>query len=106
MNGIVKNLNDDTFESEVSSGVTLVDFSAEWCGPCRMMAPILEEVARDIDDKAVVAKVDVDESQKASQQFQVTSIPTVILFKDGEELERVVGVHDSEALKNMVLKAL
>ncbi len=104
--GVIKKLEDETFKEGVAQGVTLVDFYADWCGPCRMMNPILEELALEMKGKAVVAKVDTDQSQKISAELQVTSIPTIILFKDGAEAERVVGVRAAEDLRALIESAL
>ncbi|MEM1282245.1 MAG: thioredoxin [Chlamydiota bacterium] len=99
-------LNDDNFEAEISSGVTLVDFFADWCGPCRMIAPIVEELANEMNGKAKVGKLDIESSQNVTAKYQVTSIPTIILFKDGEEANRVVGVRDKAALQSLIEEAL
>jgi len=98
-----KFLTEDTFEQEISSGVTLVDFYADWCGPCRMLTPVLEDVAKDIDGKATIAKIDIDQAQKTASSFQVTSIPTLVLFKDGKEVGRLVGLRDKDTIKEFVL---
>ncbi len=97
-------LNDDNFQQEVSTGVTLVDFYADWCGPCRMMEPIIEELSTEMEGKAKIAKLDIETSQKTTSNFNVTSIPTIILFKDGQEVERIVGVKDLDALKGILTK--
>lgn len=102
----VKKLSEEEFETEIKSGVTLVDFYAEWCGPCRMMSPVIEEVAGELDGKASFGKVDIDKSNKAASSFQVTSVPTLILFKDGKEVDRVVGLRDTDELKTFVSAAL
>ena len=104
--GLIKELNDDNFTQIISSGVTLVDFSAEWCGPCRMLAPILETVAKAVQGKALVAKVDVDQAQKVSASFSITSVPTLILFKNGKEVSRTVGLKDEAALEHFITSAL
>ena len=101
-----KELNDTNFKESIASGVTLVDFYADWCGPCKMITPILEELAGDLEGKASIAKVDVDSSQETATHYGVTSIPTLILIKDGSEVDRVVGVRDKDALLSMVNKAL
>ena len=85
-------LTNDNFDSTVGSGVTLVDFWAEWCGPCKMMTPVIDELASEFGDKVTVAKIDVDSQQELATKFQVSSIPTIIVFKDGEIAERFVGV--------------
>jgi len=105
-NGLIKHFTDDSFESEISKGVTLVDFHADWCGPCRMLAPVLEEVSKEIKGKASVGKVDIDKEQKIAAQFQITSVPTMILFKDGKEVNRLVGLRNAEAIKELILAAV
>lgn len=102
----MKHLTDANFAKETEKGVTLVDFHANWCGPCRMLAPVLEQVASDIQGKAVIAKVDIDSEQKTAAQFQITSVPTMILFKNGKEIKRLVGLRNAEAIKEMILAAV
>ncbi len=89
----ITTLTDANFNEEVKGSVepVLVDFWAEWCGPCKMIAPILEEIANDQVGKLRVAKLNVDEAPGTARQFQVMSIPTLILFKDGEMQKRIVG---------------
>ncbi|MBA3958120.1 MAG: thioredoxin [Parachlamydiaceae bacterium] len=101
----VKYLNDENFEATIKKGVTLVDFYADWCGPCRRIAPVIEELAAELNGKAVIAKLDVEQAQKTTATFQVTSIPTIILFKDGQEVKRIVGLADKESLKKLILSA-
>ena len=91
-------LNDQTFDDAVKSGTVLVDFWAPWCGPCRMQGPILDEVAQTIGDKATIAKVNVDEAQQVAAKFGVRSIPTLIIFKDGEATQTLVGLQQAAAL--------
>ena len=76
-------LDDNSFKKTISKGVTLVDFYADWCGPCRMIAPIIEELSTEFDGKATIAKLDIEKAQEVTFEFQVTSIPTIMLFKDG-----------------------
>ena len=92
-------LNEKNFEDTIKSGVTLVDFWAEWCGPCQMMMPILEELTEIMGDKATVAKLNVDEAPSLAAQFRVMSIPTLIIFKDGQPVDQMVGVQQADALK-------
>lgn len=102
----LKYLNDDNFASEVTQGVTLVDFYADWCGPCRMMEPIIEELATEMQGKAKIAKLDIEAAQKVTSNYNVTSIPTLILFKNGEEVQRIVGVKDKDTLAEVINGAL
>lgn len=102
----LKHFTDEDFNENVSKGVTLVDFYADWCGPCKMITPIVEELAVELADQATVAKVDVDNAQQTATQLGVTSIPTIILFKEGQEVERVVGLKDKDSLKKMIQAAL
>ncbi|NGX35059.1 MAG: Thioredoxin [Candidatus Anoxychlamydiales bacterium] len=102
----IKMLDESNFSKEIEKGVALVDFFAEWCGPCRMLAPVVEEVASSLKDKATFGKVDIDKQVKLATEYQVTSIPTLVLFKDGKEVDRIVGLRDEKALKEFVEKAL
>lgn len=106
MDGLMKHLTDANFNEEIKKGVTLVDFHADWCGPCRMLAPVLEQVAKEIKGKAVIAKVDIDSEQKTATQFQITSVPTMILFKDGKEVNRLIGLRNAEAVKDFILSVV
>jgi thioredoxin 1 len=103
--GNIVQLDDGNFEEITKSGVTLVDFFAEWCGPCRMLAPILEEVARELSGKVKIGKLDIDKSHITAKAHHVTSVPTIILFKDGEEVNRLVGLRDADAIKDFATSA-
>lgn len=94
-------VDDDTFEGEIeeAEGLAMVDFWAEWCGPCRMVSPIVEELAEEYEGDVKVAKVDVDESQRTAQKFNVRSIPSILFFKDGEHVDTVVGAVPKEQLE-------
>ncbi|BBZ09656.1 thioredoxin [Mycolicibacterium doricum] len=93
-------VTDDSFSNDVltSSTPVLVDFWATWCGPCKMVAPVLEEIASEKAGALTVAKLDVDANPTTARDFQVVSIPTMILFKDGEPVKRIVGAKGKAAL--------
>lgn len=92
---------DANFQVEVlqSEKPVLVDFFAEWCGPCKMQGPIVEELAREVGDKFKVGKMDVDASPETAQKFGIMSIPTLIIFKDGKVAEQMIGLHGKDDLK-------
>jgi thioredoxin 1 len=98
----IAHLTDENFQEVISKGVTLVDFYATWCGPCRMIAPIVEQLSAKVQGKARVAKLDIDQAQQTTASLQITSVPTLILFKDGKEVKRVVGVKDLDYLLSLV----
>ncbi|MFO8060695.1 MAG: thioredoxin [Bacillota bacterium] len=99
-----KQVTDATFPSEVleSDIPVLVDFWAEWCAPCHMITPILEELATEYAGRLTIAKVNVDESNQVAREFGVMSIPTLMLFKDGEPVMRQVGLTPAQQLKNQI----
>lgn len=91
--GKAMELTSDTFKAETASGVVLVDFWAPWCGPCKMIAPTIEQLADEYDGKAKVCKVNLDEevNRPVGEEFQISAIPTLLVFKDGEIVKRFVG---------------
>lgn len=100
------NATDQDFKTETGEGVVLVDFWAPWCGPCKMIAPVLEELDGDLDGKAKIVKVNVDENQDTASQYGVMSIPTLFVMKDGEVVDKTVGFQPKEALAELVNKHL
>ncbi|MEJ2292032.1 MAG: thioredoxin [Deinococcales bacterium] len=90
-------LTDDNFQDETNDGLVLVDFWAPWCGPCRLVSPVIEDLAGDYEGKLKVGKVNVDDNQQVAMQFRVMSIPTVILFKDGQPVETMIGAQPKSA---------
>lgn len=104
----VVTLSEDNWEQEVLKSDTpvLVDFWAQWCGPCRMVAPVLDQIASEMDGKVRVAKLDVDSNQKIAYQFQVSSIPTFILFKDGQMADRMMGAMPKSAFESFINRNL
>ena len=98
----VKILSDENFKATINSGVSLVDFWAAWCGPCRVQGPIVDEVADEIGNKANICKLDIDQHQKTAKLLGIQSIPTMLLFKDGKIVEKFVGVKP----KGVLLKAV
>ncbi|MFB9326898.1 MULTISPECIES: thioredoxin [Paenibacillus] len=95
-------LTKDTFNQSIESGVTLVDFWAPWCGPCKMQLPIVEELSTELSGTATIAKINVDEEPELASQFGVMSIPTLILFKDGQPVDKMVGLQSKDSLKNKI----
>lgn len=104
----VEHFTNDTFNDKVlqANATVLVDFWAPWCGPCKMLGPIIEELANDLDGKAVIGKVNIDEEQELAVKYGVMSIPTVIYFKNGEEVTRLIGVQSREKLLETANKLL
>lgn len=95
-------LTKDNFEEELKSGYVLVDFWAEWCTPCKMLNPIIDEIAEEMSGKLKVASLDVDSNPELSQQFGVQSIPTIILFKDGQPVDRSIGAVPKDNLVSFI----
>lgn len=95
---------DAEFSANIATGITLVDFWAEWCGPCQVMLPRLEELATMLEWKAIVMKHNVDNDPEVPTQFRIMSIPTIVVFKDGQPVEKFVGVQDIATLEAAVAK--
>ncbi|HWA09332.1 MAG TPA: thioredoxin [Opitutaceae bacterium] len=105
MSAKIANLTTDTFKSAIASSSTplLVDFWAPWCGPCKAIAPILEELAGELDGKVTIAKLNVDENDAVSAEYGVRAIPTMLLFKGGQLVDQIVGLMPKAALKDKLL---
>lgn len=106
MSDLVKHINDADFQSEVAQGVTVVDFWAPWCGPCKMIAPLLDELAGELQGQARIVKMNVDENPVVAGQFGIMSIPTLLLFKNGQKIDQRVGGQAKPALKSFIEQAL
>jgi len=100
----IVNATDKTFQSEVASGLVLVDFWAPWCGPCKMIAPVLEDLNMRLNGTLKIVKVDVDENQNTAKNYGVMSIPTLLVLKNGAVVDNVVGFKPVEALEELILK--
>lgn len=99
----MQHFNEETFSQAEKSGVTaLIDFYADWCGPCKMLSPVIEELAREMEPDVLVGKVNVDEVPGIASRFGVMSIPTVVVLKDGEEKQRTVGFTSKAKLLSMI----
>jgi thioredoxin 1 len=95
-------LTNENFDATVAEGVTMVDFWAPWCGPCRMIAPVIEELAADFEGKATIAKVNTDEQQDLAVKFGIRSIPSILFIKDGEVVDQMVGAASKEAFAEKI----
>ncbi|NOQ22865.1 MAG: thioredoxin [Candidatus Aegiribacteria sp.] len=100
----VKHIKSNEIEEAASSKdkISLIDFSAAWCGPCKMLTPVLEKVSGDLDDKVAFYHLDVDESPDASSKFGIRGVPTMIIFHNGQEIDRMVGFRDRNALQTQL----
>ena len=98
----MKNITEKEFESEVKEGIVIVDFFATWCGPCRMMSMILEEIEEEVKDKVKIVKVDVDENENLARKFGIMSIPTILLYVNGKMYEKHVGLWQKESLLELI----
>jgi thioredoxin 1 len=106
MNENTKVLTNETFMSEIANGVTLVDFYADWCMPCKMLSPTIAAIANDFEGKIKVGKLNIDDAQSIAAKYGVMSIPTVILFKDGAVVEKKVGLSTKEVYESMIHAAV
>ena len=97
-----KELKEENFESVVNEGVSLVDFWAPWCGPCRMIAPIIDELATDFDGKAKICKVNSDEETNLALNFGIRSIPTILFMKDGKVVDTIIGATSKQSLADKI----
>ncbi len=105
---MVQEINTELFDIEVldNEGLTVVDFFANWCGPCRKLSPILEEVERDLSDKVKFTKINTDDNIEAAKKYQVSGLPTLLVFKDGEVVERMVGLMPKASIITNIEKHL
>lgn len=103
---VINIVGKENLESEVKAGVSIVDFYADWCGPCKMLSPVLEELAEELSGKAKVIKVNVDQNQELAAEYKVQGVPTIVVMKDGEVVERAVGFQPKAGLINLVNKNL
>ena len=96
-------INDNDFDEKINEGTVVVDFYAKWCAPCKTLTPILNEVAEQLKGKVLFFKVDIDNNHATAQTHKVTSVPTLILFKNGKEINRLIGLQKPEAIKDFAL---
>ncbi len=106
--GVVKEVTDETFAEEVeqAEGVAMVDFWAAWCGPCRLVAPIVAQLATEYEGQVTVAKLDVDSSQRTAMRFNIRSIPSILFFKDGQHVDTVIGAVPKQQLEQRLKRHL
>jgi thioredoxin 1 len=102
----LKTLTDSNFDQEIRAGVILVDFWAEWCGPCRRIAPIVEQLAGEYEGRAIIAKLNVDENPNVPGRFMIRGIPTLLLFKNGQLAETLVGLAPRDDIARLIDKHL
>lgn len=106
MAGNVVELTDDTFAAATEKGVVLVDFYGSWCPPCKLLEPVIEKLAEDYDGKAVIARINVDDHSESAVDNTIENIPTVLIFKNGEEIDRLFGAQKVETLAGQLDKLL
>ena len=95
-------VNDSNFKTETSQGLVLVDFWAEWCGPCRMVGPVLEELSKEYGQKVSIKKLNVDDNQNTARDLSIQSIPTLLLYKDGQLVDKAIGALPKSQLKTFI----
>lgn len=100
----VLNVTDQTFTAETNNGIVVADFFATWCGPCKMIAPVLEELDQDMGNQVKIVKIDVDQNQETANKFGIMSIPTLLVMKDGKVVDTLVGFKSKEALEEALNK--
>ncbi len=106
MSDLIQHLTDKTFSEAVAHGTTVVDFWAPWCAPCRELAPITETLALELKDKVTFAKLNVDDFTPLSEQYEVLSMPTLVIFKDGRAIARVVGSLPIDQIRTRIQQAI
>ncbi|WP_459479234.1 thioredoxin [Clostridium saccharoperbutylacetonicum] len=102
----MKIVESSEFKKEIESGVTVVDFFATWCGPCKMLAPVLEQLATEMEGKAKFIKVDIDQSSDLANEFKILSVPTMMIFKNGEKIDQLVGFLPKEKIQEVITNNL
>lgn len=95
-------IDTNNFDKEIENGIVVVDFFATWCGPCKMLAPVFEELGNEMNENAKFIKVDIDQSMEIARKFMVSTVPTMMIFKDGKQVDTIVGFMPKESIKSKV----